>query len=270
MNPISRRTLWRLLLYTLCTFTLTGCPIPKPRIAPPSGLYNCPMTVTITSRASDSQVLYTLDGSAPSSSSNKYGGPFLIDSNQRVRAIAIAPGTKHSDVDSVAYSCAPTKVTRADFAKVIQHQFDLPQPSPAITFGDVKPGDPIYPAIEAIAPHLHRQLLCPGCHLSTYFFPAAQISRAEVAVIFVSILLGERKVQLPSLAEANLFLNDVADAQELPKTARQYIVAAIKNNLLNLQTGRRIDGYQPYSQSDMNGSLATMQQRLSILPKSPQ
>lgn len=228
------------------------------------------MTVTITSPTGDSQVFYTLDSSPPSSSSNKYGGPFAIDSNYKVQAIAIAPGTKHSDVASVAYSCAPTKVTRADFAKVIQQQFALPQPSPEVNFGDVKPGDPIYPAVEAMAPHLHRQLLCPGCHLSTYFFPTAEISRAEVAVIFVSILLGERRVQLPSLTEANLFLNDVADANNLPKTARQYIVAAIRNNLLNLRAGRRIDGYEPYSRSEMNGSLATIQQRFSIPPRSPQ
>ncbi len=228
------------------------------------------MTVTITSSTAGAQLFYTLDGAPPTSSSNRYTGPFTIGSAEKVQAIAIASGTKQSGVASVAYNCNTTNITRADFAKGIQRQFGLPQPNPAINFGDVKPGDPIYPAVEAIAPHLRRQLLCPGCHLSTFFFPTAPISRGEVAVIFVSILLEERKVQLPSLAEANLFLNDMADANDLPKTARQYIVAAIKNKVLNLQAGRRIDGYQPYSQSDMNGSLATIQQRFSTPPKSPQ
>lgn len=270
MKTASRAPVWQIVLFVNCVLPLTACRIAKPRIAPPAGPYNCPLTVTIVSPMADSQVFYTLDGSAPSPSSNKYNGPFTIENAQKVQAIAIANGSKQSDVASVAYSCASTKVMRADFAKVIQRQFDLPQPSPAISFGDVIPGDPIYRAVEAMAPHLHRQLLCPGCHLRTYFFPNVEISRAEVAVIFVSILLGEHKVQLPTLAQADLFLSDVADAKDVPKTARQYIVAAFKNNLLNLQAGHRIAGYQPYSQEDMNGSLATIQQRFSIPPKSPQ
>ena len=271
MKAMSVRNFWYFAVCLFGLFTLTGCPIPKPRIVPPAGVYNCPTTVTITASSAGAQLYYTVDGSTPSSSSKKYSGPFAVDSTQNVQAIAVgAAGTKYSDIASIAYTCTPMKLTRADFAKAIRRQFDLPQPSPAISFGDVKPGDPIYPAAEAIAPYMHRQLLCPGCHLSPYFSPTGEISRAEAAVIFVSILITEHKVRLPTLAEANTFLSNVADVKDSPKTARQYIVAAIENRLLTLNAGQRIDGDQPYSQTDMNVALAEIQHTFRVPPNSPQ
>ena len=225
--------------------------------------------MTITSSTERATIYYTLDGSAPSRSSLPYAGPFLIDKTKEVNAIAVAPGSQLSPVATVAYTCSSKKMTRADFATSIQGQFGLPQPAQPFKFTDVKPGDALYPAAQAIAPYLHRQVLCPGCFLSSNFSPSKQMSRAEVAVALVSILVTEGKMELPSVADANSFLAGAPDTKELPVIARRYIAAAVRIGILELEAGGRIGGYEPYSPTEMVAALATMQKAFGVPSTTP-
>lgn len=64
---------------------------------------NGAVIVSLSSTTSRSAIYYTLDGSTPSSSSQQYEAPFLVDSNLTVKAIAIASGAA-STVSSQEFS----------------------------------------------------------------------------------------------------------------------------------------------------------------------
>jgi len=111
--PICRRL--GLVSSGLLAAILTGCLTPKPRLAPPAGTYDCPETVTITDSRANAAIYYTTDGSAPTQASSKYQGPFVVNSNAKVQAIAVAPGRKSSADVGVQYSCTPN-LSHAAFA----------------------------------------------------------------------------------------------------------------------------------------------------------
>lgn len=71
---------------------------PVPDIAPPSGSYSQPVTVTITDRLPGAEIHFTTDGSIPSRSTPLYTGSFTVDKCTRVRAIAYISGGKDSGI----------------------------------------------------------------------------------------------------------------------------------------------------------------------------
>ena len=62
-----------------------------PVIAPSTGSYSSPQTVTISDSTSGSSFFYTLDGSQPTPSSTKYSAPFTVSASTTINAIATAP-----------------------------------------------------------------------------------------------------------------------------------------------------------------------------------
>ena len=70
----------------------------------PTAARNGAQIVTLADSTSGATIYYTLDGSAPSSSSNPYFAPFLIDSTVTVKAIATASGDAASPVASQSFS----------------------------------------------------------------------------------------------------------------------------------------------------------------------
>jgi beta-glucanase (GH16 family) len=64
---------------------------------------NGAMIVTLKSPTSGAIIYYTLDNSAPTSSSQTYQAPFLVAGNVTVKAIAIAPGSPASSVTTQAF-----------------------------------------------------------------------------------------------------------------------------------------------------------------------
>jgi hypothetical protein len=69
---------------------------PSPAIAPATGTYTSAQTVTITDPGAT--IYYTIDGSAPSTTSTKYAASFIVNSTTTVRAIAVESGFSNSAI----------------------------------------------------------------------------------------------------------------------------------------------------------------------------
>jgi S-layer homology domain len=132
-------------------------------------------------------------------------------------------------------------MTLGEFAVSAQKLFALRPPAERAVFTDVGTGSPYYSAIQAIAPYLKRQLLCPGCALGTKLLPNQPLSRAQAMVILVSILHSENKLALLSPQQSEEALRGVADAGEIPAPVRPYVATAIKSELLPLTSKKLID-----------------------------
>jgi len=70
----------------------------------PGTVYNSAVTVTISTTTSGADIYYTTDGSAPTTSSTKYTGSFVISQSTTVKAIAVKAGMDSSAVASAAYT----------------------------------------------------------------------------------------------------------------------------------------------------------------------
>jgi len=101
------KSLTAVILLLLAT---TGCggygkgmgttPTPVPSIAPASGMYQTPLSITISDSLSNAVIYVTTDGSMPSLSSPVYQGPIMLTQagTVQVRAIAFAGGYSTSAV----------------------------------------------------------------------------------------------------------------------------------------------------------------------------
>lgn len=243
----------------------TGCLTPKPKVAPPAGIYSCPATVTMTDPQGKAAIYYTTNGGVPTTAATKYAGPFLVNNDTQVQAMALAPGKKPSGGVSVQYGCKPT-VAKADFALSLQQRFNLPPPAKPVAYADLHPGDELYPAAQAIAPYLRRLILCSGCVLSAKFSPYKELTRAQAAVTLVSLLMASEKVQIVSQGEASRILEGVPDAKELPVAARPYIATAIQNEVLTLKAGNQLQGTAVYTREEMQAAFVTMQRKFNLPP----
>ncbi|HOD41470.1 MAG TPA: chitobiase/beta-hexosaminidase C-terminal domain-containing protein, partial [Candidatus Wallbacteria bacterium] len=77
--------------------------VETPSFAPPGGVYNSAQNVTISSATSGADIYYTLDGSYPGVSSQKYLTPLSVDSSRTIRAIAVKQGMAYSAEASASY-----------------------------------------------------------------------------------------------------------------------------------------------------------------------
>lgn len=77
-----------------------------PSFAPTPGAYSSAQSVSISDTVTaGATIFYTLDGSAPSASSNRYTGPISVSATTTLRALAVA-GTQSSPVSSGTYTIA--------------------------------------------------------------------------------------------------------------------------------------------------------------------
>lgn len=240
---------------------LVGCVTPRPKVAPPTGIYNCPQTVAITDSRAASAIFYTVDGSTPSPSSSKYTSPFEVTNSEKVQAIAIAPGGKASGSASVSYTCL---FTRAEFALLMQQQFALPAPKHPRSFPDVSPNDPAYAAIEAAASFMDPMVLCPGCELTRNFFPNQSVTRAVSTVTIVRILVSRGNIQMLTPAQADGVLANIADAQQLPRPSRTFFATAVSRGILPSLTNNRIDPALVNTRDDINAILQKLQAQIEL------
>ena len=88
--------------------TTTTPPPPETKVQPPTfttaAAQNGAVLVKLADTTSGAKIYYTLDASAPTSSSQPYLAPFLVSSNLTVKAIGVATGYLSSDVAAQAFS----------------------------------------------------------------------------------------------------------------------------------------------------------------------
>ncbi len=83
----------------------TGVPrVATPQFDPPSGHYQDPIQVRITSITPNATIYYTLDGSTPSNSSQLYSQPILVDGSVTIQTRAYAEGLEKSNTGIASYT----------------------------------------------------------------------------------------------------------------------------------------------------------------------
>jgi len=83
--------------------TAYSFPAAPPVIEPASGTYKSVQTVTLTSSTPGAGFFYTTDGSAPTTSSIRYNGPFTVSTNQTIRAFTSVKNYNASSETSSKY-----------------------------------------------------------------------------------------------------------------------------------------------------------------------
>ena len=81
-----------------------------PTFSPAAGTYTSPQEVTISDSTPNATIYYTIDGSAPTTNSNLYGGAIAIPSGtETINALVVASGYAPSSVASAAYTINVTE-----------------------------------------------------------------------------------------------------------------------------------------------------------------
>ena len=81
--------------------------VAAPTFSPPGGTYTIGQNVTIQTPTLGATILYTTDGTEPSSSSQVYGSPIIVSSNTTIRAKAFKDGWKDSATAVATYTINP-------------------------------------------------------------------------------------------------------------------------------------------------------------------
>jgi hypothetical protein len=241
-----------------------GCPTPRPQITPAAGTFACPLIVTINDASRSATIYYTTDNSIPTPASTVYTGQLMLNRTETVRAVALAPGAKLSEVVSATYQCATNELTRAEFAALLDERFGLPKPTRLISFPDVPATDASYSSVEAAASVMNPQVLCPGCQLNANFFPREPITRAISTIALVRVLVGNHKLLLLSSAESDSLLLKIPDAQDLPPAARPIFATAIRFGILALAPENRIAANQVHTRADIVYALDRIQKQFQM------
>jgi hypothetical protein len=151
--------------------------------------------------------------------------------------------------------------TLAEFARTAQEKFRLAQPSYPVAFDDLRPNDPDYAVAQAVYPFLHRQLLCPECALDARFFPKDALTRAQAAVVLVSILTAQERINLLTPEQSSGVLENVPDADAVSAFAQPYIATALTDGILALDGENMVRPTQPYLRIEMTAAFDTIQRR---------
>jgi uncharacterized repeat protein (TIGR03806 family) len=77
--------------------------LPAPTISPDGGAFTNSVNVSLADSTPGVSIYYTLDGTAPTSGSTLYSGPFLLASNALVQAVALSSGAVNSAVTGASF-----------------------------------------------------------------------------------------------------------------------------------------------------------------------
>jgi hypothetical protein len=160
-------------------------------------------------------------------------------------------------------------MTRGDFVLALQRMFNLPESKEATAFTDVPLNSPLGSALRAIGPYLGRQILCPGCALGTNFLPDQPISNLNAAFITTRVLVGQKKLQLLTPAEADAVLAKVSDAETLPPGSRVYFATGIAGGVVRFGTDKSIGPDQDQTLGDTAILLDHVQRNFAIPKANP-
>ena len=200
-----------------------------------------------------------------------FGGPNNVPIH--TDATTLGPLEQFVFKSSTSFNCssinAPVVVTRRDFAVQMQQQFNLPQPSTPINFPDVPRSDPAYLAVEAAAPYMNMQILCPTCMFNPKFFPDYPVSNAVEAITLVRLLQSFSGLTLLDAQTSETVLSNAADASGLKSPARPYLATAIQNGILVLQSGNTISLGTELTESDFSARISSLQTKFKFPHPSP-
>ncbi|MDB6109272.1 MAG: hypothetical protein JWR69_1022, partial [Pedosphaera sp.] len=88
--------------YSLAVYGL-GTFLPAPSISPNGGIFTNSATVTLADATNGTTIYYTLNGSAPTTNSLLYTGPFTLVTSAAVNAIAVKAGAFNSPIASASF-----------------------------------------------------------------------------------------------------------------------------------------------------------------------
>jgi pimeloyl-ACP methyl ester carboxylesterase len=84
--------------------------VAMPTISPNGGSYSGSVQVTLACSTSGAFIYYTIDGSAPTTSSTSYEGPFTLTTSVAVKAKAFESGYNPSATASASFTITPTRI----------------------------------------------------------------------------------------------------------------------------------------------------------------
>ncbi|HEY1901356.1 MAG TPA: family 16 glycosylhydrolase [Terracidiphilus sp.] len=124
--------------------TPSPTPAPTPTAAAPTiatsssnGAQNGALIVTLASATPGAAVYYTLDGSTPSTSSQQYQAPILVDSNIAINAVATVAGSSASSVTSKSFTPSIASGTLVWSEEFANSGASNAQPNPATWTYDI-------------------------------------------------------------------------------------------------------------------------------------
>ncbi len=77
--------------------------LPPPVISPNGGIFTNSVTVTLSDATNGTAIYYTLNGTAPTTNSLLYTGPFQLTNSAAIEAFALTPGAFDSPVSSASF-----------------------------------------------------------------------------------------------------------------------------------------------------------------------
>lgn len=117
----------------------------RPNITPGYGTFNTPQQVTISDATPGVSIYYTLDGTAPTTKSTLYTGPFTVSSTATVSAVAAGNG-----YGAGSFAVARIYIVAAKPAITPAYgTFNAPQ---QVTISDATPGVSIYYTLDGTTP----------------------------------------------------------------------------------------------------------------------
>jgi hypothetical protein len=133
--------------YQVSVFGLLDQEVATPSFSPPGGTYSGSQWVAISDATSGASVFYTIDGSAPTTSSRRYNWPIFVSRTTTLRAMATSAGMINSHVASATYTFSgrlqrPISAGRA--APLVLHE--------RVPISDATPGASIYYTADGSTP----------------------------------------------------------------------------------------------------------------------
>ncbi|QQS03644.1 MAG: chitobiase/beta-hexosaminidase C-terminal domain-containing protein [Fibrobacterota bacterium] len=120
IRAIATKTGWKNSAATSASYTITGSTgsVAAPAFDPAGGTFGSAQSVVLSTSTSGATIYYTVDGSAPSSSSTQYTGAIAVPASRTIRAIATKTGMVSSTISEARYTItvAPGTVATPTFS----------------------------------------------------------------------------------------------------------------------------------------------------------
>jgi len=124
-------------------------PAAAPTAAPAGGSYTSAQSVTLASTTAGATIYYTVDGTAPTTSSSVYSAPIGVGANETIKAMAVATGSSTSAVTTAAYVISIPGVAATPTFGVAAGTYTSTQ---TVTLSTTTTGATIYYTLDGTAP----------------------------------------------------------------------------------------------------------------------